>query len=37
MIASGLLCIPILGWTPLIVTAVAIATAAYIDKSIRRR
>jgi hypothetical protein len=37
MVATGLLCIPILGWTPLIVVAVAIATAAYIDKSSRRR
>lgn len=37
MVATGLLCIPILGWTPLIAVAVAIAASAYIDKSTRRR
>jgi hypothetical protein len=34
MIAGGLLCIPILGWMPLIAIISGIAASAYFDKSI---
>jgi hypothetical protein len=37
MVATGLLCIPILGLWPTIAITAAIAASAYIDKSIRRR